>query len=91
MALFKQLANIIKRLLKYWRALVLLEAVSTHASVKKSAKGIVYVALYVDDNLMVGNIAAIGDAIEALSKGTDTKNHGRAAGLFVMQNQIFRP
>ena len=26
--------------------------------------GIVYVALYVDDNLMIGNIAAIDDAIK---------------------------
>ena len=31
-----------------------------------SAKGIVYIALYVDDNLMVRNIAAIDYAIEAL-------------------------
>ena len=39
--------------------------------VKKSVKGvIVHVALYVEDNLMVGHIAAINDAIEALkSKG----------------------
>ena len=28
--------------------------------------GIVYTALYVDNNLMVGNIAAIDDVIEAL-------------------------
>ena len=33
-------------------------------------KGVVYVALYVVDNLMVGNIATIDDTIEALkSKG----------------------
>ena len=38
--------------------------------VKKIMKGIVYVALYVDDNLMVGNIATINNAIEVLkSKG----------------------
>ena len=38
--------------------------------VKRIAKGIVYVALYVDDNLMIGNKAAIDDAILALkSKG----------------------
>ena len=38
--------------------------------VKKSAKGVVYIAVYLGDNLMVGNIAAIHDAIEALkSKG----------------------
>ena len=34
--------------------------------VKKSAKGIVYVALYVDDYLMIGDIAAMDDAIKAL-------------------------
>ena len=34
--------------------------------VNKSTKGIVYVALYVDDNSMVGDIAIINDAIEAL-------------------------
>ena len=33
--------------------------------VKKSAKAIVYVALYVDNNLMVGNVEAIDDAIAA--------------------------
>ena len=33
---------------------------------KKSAKGIVYVALYVDDNLMIGNMATIDGTIEAL-------------------------
>ena len=38
--------------------------------VKKSMKDIVYIALYVDNNLMVGNIATIDDAIKALkSKG----------------------
>ena len=37
--------------------------------VKKSAKGIVYI-LYLDDNLIIGNILAIDDTIEALkSKG----------------------
>ena len=34
--------------------------------VKKSAKGIVCVALYIDNNLMVGDIATIDNAIEAL-------------------------
>ena len=58
--------------------------------VKKSMNGIVYVALYVGDNLMIGNIATINDAIKVLkSKGLILKNHGRAAGLFVLQNQIF--
>ena len=34
--------------------------------VKKSMKGTVHIALYVDDNLMLGDIAAIDDTIEAL-------------------------
>ena len=34
--------------------------------VKKSVKGIVYVALYVDDNFMVGDMVAIDDTILAL-------------------------
>ena len=34
--------------------------------VKKGVKGVVYVALYVDDYLMVGDIAAIDDTISAL-------------------------
>ena len=34
--------------------------------VKKSAKGIVYIALYVDDNLSIGDIASIDDATLAL-------------------------
>ena len=33
---------------------------------KKSAKGVVYIALYVDDDLMVGDMMAIDDAIAAL-------------------------
>ena len=36
----------------------------------KKRKGVVYVALYIEDNIMVGDIAAIDNAIEALkSKG----------------------
>ena len=34
--------------------------------VKKSAKGIVHKDLYVDDNIMVGDIATINNTIEAL-------------------------
>ena len=33
---------------------------------KKSGKGIVYIALYIDDNLMIGNMATIDNTIEAL-------------------------
>ena len=39
--------------------------------IKKSAKGVVYAALYAKDNLMVGNIKAIAVAITAL------KNNGQ--------------
>ena len=35
---------------------------------KKSLKGIIYVALYVDDNLMMGNPKAIDKAVEQLKK-----------------------
>ena len=35
---------------------------------KKSVKGLVYIALYVDDNLMVGNIEAIDNEIAALKE-----------------------
>ena len=33
---------------------------------KKSSKGLVYIALYVDDNLMIGNMVAIDHAIASL-------------------------
>ena len=36
--------------------------------VKTSLKGIVYIALYLDDNLMVGNVKVIDNAISALKK-----------------------
>ena len=36
--------------------------------VKKSAKSVEYVALYVDINLMAGDMAATGDAITALKR-----------------------
>ena len=57
--------------------------------VKKSAKGIVYIALYVDDNLMICDMAAIDDAIKALkNKGWCLKLQ-RAAGLLVLQNKVY--
>ena len=55
--------------------------------VKKSTKGILYVALYIDNNLMMGDIAAINGAIEALkNKGLVLKI---VAGLSVLQDYIF--
>ena len=35
---------------------------------EKSAKSLVYVAFYVDDDLMMGNLKAIDDAVEQLKK-----------------------
>ena len=44
--------------------------VDPYLYMKKSAKGIGHVALYVDDNLMIGGMAAIDNAITVLkSKG----------------------
>ena len=34
--------------------------------VKKSAKGVAYVALYIVNNLMIGDLVAIDDVISAL-------------------------
>ena len=36
---------------------------------KKSKKGLCFIAIYVDDNLMIGHNAAIEDAIRLLKKG----------------------
>ena len=41
----------------------------THTSVIKKQKGIVYVALYVDDNLMIGDSKAINEAKTGLKNG----------------------
>ena len=35
---------------------------------KKNVKGIVYIALYIGDNLMIGNMAAIDDVIVVLKR-----------------------
>ena len=45
-------------------------SINTCLYVKKSTKGTVYIALNIDYNLMIGYIAAINDAIEAM------KNNG---------------
>ena len=50
MALFKQQGNIIKSLLRFWSRQYLVVAILIHTSIQKSAKGVVYIALYVDDN-----------------------------------------
>ena len=48
--------------------------------IKKSAKGIVYVGLSLDDNLMVGDFEAIDDNIVE-KKWAGIKSCGRATGL----------
>ena len=35
---------------------------------KKSAEGVIYIALYVDVNFMTGNYEAIDEAVEQLKK-----------------------
>ena len=41
---------------------------------KKSAKGVVFIVLYLDNNLMVREIKAIGDTISALKSDRLTLN-----------------
>ena len=54
--------------------------------VKRSMKGIVYVALYVDNNLMIGNKAVINDPILAL------KNKGLVLKVVEgLQDYMVRP
>ena len=43
--------------------------------VKKSEKDIVYVASYIDDNLMIGDIEAVNEAIPALNLVKKFGNH----------------
>ena len=37
-------------------------------SVKKNAKGVVYIVLYIDDNFMVRDMVAIDDAFSAIKR-----------------------
>ena len=61
----------------------------THASMlMKIVKGIVYIVLCIDDNLMVSDVEAIHDAIRALKKRVGIENCGRAAGLLVLQIKL---
>ena len=47
---------------------------------KKSAKGVIYTTLYIDDNLMIRNMEASDEAIMAL-KTVSAKGYGWAARL----------
>ena len=71
MTLIKQIINITKKAVKIFKSSGFIGGIIDPCLyVKKSMKWIVYIALYVNDNLMFGDIAAIDDAIVALtSKG----------------------
>ena len=51
----------------------------------KGFQDIIYVALYVDNNLMVGNQEAVDDAIKWLRRAS-AQGDRWAYGLFVLQN-----
>ena len=63
MALFRQQGSTAKRLSRFRRVQ---SNVDPFLYVKKSAKGVVYVTLYIDDNFMLVDVKAIEDAISAL-------------------------
>ena len=46
---------------------------STHVSMKKSAKGIVYIALYIDNNLMICKMTSLVAIAVLKSKGPGLK------------------
>ena len=52
-------------------------------NIKKIAKGIVYIALYVDDNFMAGDIEATDDAISAF------KNNGLVCKVIETQQEYW--
>ena len=51
--------------------------------------GILYIALYKYDNLMVHDFKAIDDMIATLRKKVDTQNQGWATWLIVLLDKIF--
>ena len=56
---------------------------------EKSAKGIAYITLYIDDNLMVGNPEAIDEDIEPFwKKWAGIEGHLSATGLFILQSNF---
>ena len=87
MALFKPWGKITKKAVKVLKDLGFIgSSINPCPYMNKSAKGIVYVAFYIDDNLMTGNVATINNVIEALK----SKRHcGRATGLFFQKNEMF--
>ena len=66
MALFKQLVSTVKGHKEFEKFWFCGGSIDPCFYVKKSTKPILYVALYIDDNLMIGNSATIDDAILAL-------------------------
>ena len=57
-----------KRLTRSWRNQDLLGAMLTHVFVKKRERGIIHVAFYVDDSLMMGDVEATDKVITALKE-----------------------
>ena len=65
--MFKQQGSITKRPSKILKNLGFVGGnFDPYLYVKKSSKGIVYIALYMDDNLMVGDVEAISHAISSI-------------------------
>ena len=60
----------LKRMLHHFKQVHLWPCSGSKAILQKGhqnfEEGIIYVALYIDDNLMVGNMATMDDAIEVL-------------------------
>ena len=57
----------------------------------KSAKGKVYIALYVDNNLMIGNMATLDNAIDALkNKGLILKIVEGLQDYLSCKNKVLR-
>lgn len=54
---------------------------------KKHKKGIVYIAMCIDDILLIGNPKAINETVESKEQVT-VERGGYVAGLFVMQDQV---
>ena len=55
---------------------------------KKHAKGGLYIALYMDNNLMVRSPEVINETIDALQENSLVLKFGRASTLFVWQSEL---
>ena len=68
MALFRQQVNVTKGCWNFKEIRIVGGNIDPCIYVKMSEKGIVYAALYIDDNFMVGNIEAMDEVIAALKE-----------------------